>query len=78
MIGAARGFRRLKACKPLPSLRAALLAHHRRHAPEAGRNQRPRIIGTPAAFGPTSGSTQALFTEVGNRDLYPFLVAGRA
>jgi putative transposase len=32
MMEAARGFRRLKAHKQLPILRAALLAHQARHA----------------------------------------------
>jgi len=31
---AAKGFRRLKACKQLPLLRAALAAHQARHAAE--------------------------------------------
>lgn len=39
MIEAAKGFRRLKAHKQLPSLRAALLAHQARHA--AGANLDP-------------------------------------
>ena len=32
MMEAAKGFRRLKACKQLPALRAALAAHHAKHA----------------------------------------------
>jgi putative transposase len=32
MMEAAKGFRRLKACKQLPALRAALNAHHAKHA----------------------------------------------
>ena len=32
MQEAAKGFRRLKACKQLPLLRAALAAHHGKHA----------------------------------------------
>ena len=32
MMEAAKGFRRLKACKQLPALRAALKAHHAKHA----------------------------------------------
>jgi hypothetical protein len=32
MLEAAKGFRRLKACKQLPVLRTALLAHQARHA----------------------------------------------
>jgi transposase-like protein len=35
MQEAAKGFRRLKACKQLPLLRAALAAHHRKHATES-------------------------------------------
>jgi hypothetical protein len=31
MIEAAKGFRRLKACKQLPALAAALKAHHAKH-----------------------------------------------
>lgn len=31
MLEAAKGFRRLKACKHLPALRAALTAHQSRH-----------------------------------------------
>ena len=31
MIEAAKGFRRLKACKQLPVLAAALKAHHAKH-----------------------------------------------
>ena len=31
MIEAAKGFRRLKACKQLPILVAALKAHHAKH-----------------------------------------------
>jgi hypothetical protein len=34
MQEAAKGFRRLKACKQLPLLRAALAAHHARHMAE--------------------------------------------
>jgi putative transposase len=34
MQEAAKGFRRLKACKQLPLLRAALAAHQSRHAGE--------------------------------------------
>jgi putative transposase len=36
MIEPAKGFRRLKAHKQLPSLRAALLAHQAKHAVGAG------------------------------------------
>jgi hypothetical protein len=32
MMEAAKGFRRLKACKQLPALRTALKAHHDKHA----------------------------------------------
>ena len=32
MLEAAKGFRRLKACKQLPMLRAALAAHQSKHA----------------------------------------------
>ena len=35
MLEAAKGFRRLKACKQLPLLRAALDAHHRKHATDS-------------------------------------------
>jgi hypothetical protein len=31
MMEAAKGFRRLKACKQLPALRAALTAHQLKH-----------------------------------------------
>ena len=31
MIEAAKGFRRLKACKQLPALAAAMKAHHAEH-----------------------------------------------
>jgi putative transposase len=34
MQEAAKGFRRLKACKQLPLLRAALAAHHTKHMAE--------------------------------------------
>jgi transposase-like protein len=34
MQEATKGFRRLKACKQLPLLRAALIAHHAKHADE--------------------------------------------
>ena len=32
MLEAANGFRRLKACKQLPALRAALAAHQAKHS----------------------------------------------
>jgi putative transposase len=35
MQEATKGFRRLKACKQLPLLRAALAAHHRNHATQS-------------------------------------------
>ena len=38
MLEAANGFRRLKACKQLPALRAALLAHQAKHVTLAARS----------------------------------------
>jgi hypothetical protein len=42
MMEAVKGFRRLKAHKQLPMLRAALAAHHAKHAINSDLEQQPR------------------------------------
>ena len=41
MLEAAKGFRRLKACRHLPTLRTALAAHHTKHTTNSAVEARP-------------------------------------